>query len=162
MPDKLLRAIESKYAPPDHVVFQLTPPEFNRRATHFLEHKLGSPIVTMNSFWDIYSQLLHLFQAETAHNTSLIIEVEEFSRDEEQVNAETVELLEGQQELRYNGMVIGEEGLPDEEIANPFFRHDSENYLEVELTDEEEDEGPLEVSDFTDDSEEEVESSLLM
>lgn len=29
------------------------------------------------------------------------------------------------------------ENLPDEEIANPFFQHDSENYLEVDFTDEE-------------------------
>ncbi|KAF9058321.1 hypothetical protein BDP27DRAFT_1372793 [Rhodocollybia butyracea] len=95
------------------------------------------------------------FRLETTHNASLSIEVNEFWRHKERVDAETVNLLEGQQELRYDGTVIGEAGLRDEEIANPFFRHDSENYLEVDFTDNEEEGEPLEVLEFTDDLEEE-------
>lgn len=158
--------MEKKYAPPDHPVFQLTPPEFNRRAIHFLEHNLDCPVVNMHTFWDIYTSLLNLFKSETKNNEMLGNELAELLVEEQQINSETVDLMEGQAELRYNGMVIGpDEDLPDAEIANPFFRHDSQNYLEVDFTDQEDgedlgsDQSAMTV-EFTD-SEKEVEDSLM-
>ncbi|KAJ4475485.1 hypothetical protein J3R30DRAFT_3671283 [Lentinula aciculospora] len=160
--EDLMCNMEAKYSPPDHPVFQMTPPEFNHRAIGFLEHELGSPKVTMDSFWKIYSDLLDLFQSATINNVLLSTEVAQNGQIEGSIEKEEVELMPGQQELRYNGKVIGEEGLTDEELLNPFFRHDSENYLEVEFTDDEDDR-ELEISDFTDDdnSEMEVANSLL-
>ncbi|KAJ3894093.1 hypothetical protein GG344DRAFT_12394, partial [Lentinula edodes] len=137
VPDSLLKKMETKYAPPDHAVFQLTPPEFNQRAVYFLRHTLGSPEINMDSFWDVYQNLLNLFRSETINNTLLGNELQEFLVAEEQIDSEVVELMEGQAELRYNGRVIGD---ADEEMDNPFFHHDSENYLEVDITDDEEEE----------------------
>ncbi|KAJ3764551.1 hypothetical protein FB446DRAFT_57405, partial [Lentinula raphanica] len=168
--EDLLQKMEAKYAPPDHPVFQLTPPEFNQRALYFLEHELHSPDITIHTFWDVYTSLLQLFQSETQNNMTLSHEVQEFLANEELINSEMVNLMEGQAELRYNGKVIGEEGLTDQEIANPFFRQDSENYFEVDFTDEEEEEKEMDgvdsdrsmlSVDFTD-SEEEVEESLAV
>lgn len=158
--------MERKYAPPDHPVFQITPPEFNRRAIQFLEHNLNSPVVTMHTFWDIYTSLLNLFKSETKNNVTLGYELADLLAEEQQVNSETVDLMEGQAELRYNGMVIGpNEELPDAEIANPFFHHDSENYLEVDFTDKEDGEDlDSDQSDMTvefTDSETEVAQSLM-
>ncbi|KAJ3754185.1 hypothetical protein EV360DRAFT_73909, partial [Lentinula raphanica] len=165
---ELLREMEIKYTPADHLVFQLTPPEFNRQANYFLIQELGSPDITMESFWTVYSQLLALFRSATANDPLLSREVEEIAKEDQRIDSEVVDLMPGQQELRYNGKVIGQEGLTAEEINDPFFRHDSENYLVVDFTDEE-DSGSgddssnlvLDVSDFTDESEKEVANSLL-
>ncbi|KAJ3925361.1 MAG: hypothetical protein NXY57DRAFT_967953 [Lentinula lateritia] len=162
VPDSLLQKMETKYAPPDHAVFQLTPPEFNQRAVYFLRHTLGSPEINMDSFWDVYQNLLDLFRSETINNTLLGNELQEFLVAEEQIDSEVVELMEGQAELRYNGRVIGD---ADEEMDNSFFHHDSENYLEVDITDDEEEEledsSSMLIVDFSDDSVEEVANSLV-
>jgi hypothetical protein len=61
VPDSLFDEMEAKYAPPEHDVFHLTPPPFDSRANKYYE-KMGRPPVTSNSFWDVYQQLLAVFQ----------------------------------------------------------------------------------------------------
>ena len=60
MPDSLFDAMEQKYAPPEHPVFELVPPAFEIRAQHYYSaQKLEA--VGSKTFWNIYSAfLLHL------------------------------------------------------------------------------------------------------
>ena len=49
------------YAPPDHPVFQLVPPLFGELANkHYAA--IGEPIVTSDTFWDIYQNVLECFR----------------------------------------------------------------------------------------------------
>ena len=91
------------------------------------------------------------------------VNLEAFWADEQSIDSETVELMEGQEEFRENSTVIGNGKILNEEIADPFFQHDSQNYLEVDFTDDEQDPSDaLIVDEFSDnDSEKEVERSLL-
>ena len=48
------------YAPPDHPVFVLVPPLFHDRATT-LYASMGEPVLSSDTFWNVYRQLLHAF-----------------------------------------------------------------------------------------------------
>ncbi|KZP15177.1 hypothetical protein FIBSPDRAFT_912633 [Athelia psychrophila] len=61
VPKELFDEVEQLYAPPDHLVFQLVPPEFHARASE-LYAMIGQPVVGRESFWDIYRHLLFLLQ----------------------------------------------------------------------------------------------------
>ncbi|KZT50460.1 hypothetical protein CALCODRAFT_504712 [Calocera cornea HHB12733] len=55
-----IQYVEELYAPPDHPVFQLVPPAFGTAIErHYRD--LGAPEVTLDSFWDVYHELLHAF-----------------------------------------------------------------------------------------------------
>lgn len=60
--DELFDEMEQRWAPPDHPVFDITPPPFNVKALE-LYTALGSPSVTSDSFWDVYRNLLAAFHA---------------------------------------------------------------------------------------------------
>ncbi|KAJ7480783.1 hypothetical protein FB451DRAFT_1030888, partial [Mycena latifolia] len=49
------------YAPPDHEVFELVPPDFAQLATAFYL-ELGQPAVTRTNVWNIYMVLLTRFE----------------------------------------------------------------------------------------------------
>ncbi|KAJ7277156.1 hypothetical protein C8J57DRAFT_1060751, partial [Mycena rebaudengoi] len=49
------------YAPPEHAVFQLVPPDFAQLATEFYL-QLGQPVISRTNVWDIYMALLTQFQ----------------------------------------------------------------------------------------------------
>lgn len=59
---QLLADIRETYAPSNHYVFDLVPPEFGAYAEEFME-RMGRPEVNMDSFWVVYSELLGYFQA---------------------------------------------------------------------------------------------------
>ncbi|KAJ7190600.1 hypothetical protein GGX14DRAFT_382024, partial [Mycena pura] len=57
VPPELFDEMEAIWAPPDHAVFNLTPPEFTELITEFYK-QLGQPIVGAQSLWVIYAQLI--------------------------------------------------------------------------------------------------------
>lgn len=119
--------MEAKYAPPDHDVFQLTPPPFNSRANKYYE-EMGRPPVSSNSFWDVYQQLLTLFRG--AEPSDDLIEVlSDLENHTEQIAEEKVDVLPGLKPLRLGATVVGD-GIVDGD--------DSE--LEVKMTDSESEE----------------------
>ncbi|EGO27331.1 hypothetical protein SERLADRAFT_435108 [Serpula lacrymans var. lacrymans S7.9] len=52
-----LEQVQETYAPPDHGVFNLVPPEFAIYAEEFMS-SIGDPTVTNNNVWEIYNNLL--------------------------------------------------------------------------------------------------------
>ncbi|KAJ7199908.1 hypothetical protein GGX14DRAFT_572338 [Mycena pura] len=63
VPPELFDEMEAIWAPPDHAVFNLTPPEFTELVTEFYK-QLGQPIVGAKSLWIVYAQLLQKFEQE--------------------------------------------------------------------------------------------------
>ena len=105
-----------QFAPPDHEVFQLTPPAFNEHATLFY-NSLGRPQVSHDSFWDIYRQILHLFhvnggQPEVTGSSvnTLTEELDSHFDTIARISNEEVQLLAGMEELRQGGRVVGDPG----------------------------------------------------
>ncbi len=105
MDDDLLDAAEAKWAPPSHPVFQLVPPTFQE----LIEEQyrvLGYPAVSYETFWTVY-QALRAKLSELA--LSLVIRAQ--WEAESQVGfEEEVVLMEGLQELRLGGKVVGADG----------------------------------------------------
>ena len=52
--------MENKWAPPDHEVFQLVPPEFNYHAQN-LYAIIGSPVINHNTFISVFRRLRDAF-----------------------------------------------------------------------------------------------------
>ncbi|KAJ7826088.1 hypothetical protein B0H14DRAFT_3144997 [Mycena olivaceomarginata] len=57
----LLDQMEAQFAPPDHEAIQLTPPEFGHWANVYYD-EMNRPLVTHDSFWDVYRGLLDRFR----------------------------------------------------------------------------------------------------
>ncbi|KAF8218486.1 hypothetical protein L208DRAFT_1350965, partial [Tricholoma matsutake] len=57
VPSELLDEVEALYAPQDHPVFELVPHTFHERADN-LYAAIGQPAITVETFWDIYLDLL--------------------------------------------------------------------------------------------------------
>ncbi|THH04666.1 hypothetical protein EW146_g10119 [Bondarzewia mesenterica] len=57
-----LSSVRNQFAPPDHFVFDLVPPEFFQLASQF-EAEMGNPEVTEDNIWVIYSELVFYFHA---------------------------------------------------------------------------------------------------
>ncbi|KAJ6558992.1 hypothetical protein B0H10DRAFT_1846232, partial [Mycena sp. CBHHK59/15] len=53
--------VRNLYAPPEHEVFQLVPPDFASVAAEFYS-QLGQPAITRTDVWDIYMALLTKFE----------------------------------------------------------------------------------------------------
>ncbi|KAF8200101.1 hypothetical protein BJ912DRAFT_873378 [Pholiota molesta] len=108
VPDDLLDELEEEYIPSDHPVFQLTPPAFHDRATTFYE-AMGSPAVTISSFWNIYRNLLQCFLDMEASIDAQPVNQAVMAHfgDIQGINNETVPLLPGMEELREGGKVMG-------------------------------------------------------
>jgi hypothetical protein len=113
--------MEAKYAPPDHDVFQLTPPPFDSRATKFYE-EMGRPPVSSNSFWNVFQELLALFQdAELSEDLTEVLS--DLENRTEQIAKEKVDVLPGLKPLRLGATVVGD-GIVE----------DNNSEIEVEMT----------------------------
>jgi hypothetical protein len=110
VPLDLIDRFEAEFAPPDHEVFQLTPPEFHMRASGFYD-TLGQPPITRDTFWLVYNQVLDCFKIV---DDELLPVVEGLFDTVRRVEEDGVELLPGQKELRMGGKVVGGDG--DSEI----------------------------------------------
>jgi hypothetical protein len=118
VPAELLNELEVQFAPPDHEVFQLTPPAFDQHASLFY-NSLGRPQVSYDSFWDIYRQILHLFQVNEGQPedmptvslaNTLAEELDSHFDTIARISNEGVSLLPGMEELRQGGPVVGDTG----------------------------------------------------
>lgn len=109
VPVELLDSMEEMYAPPEHPVFQLTPPGFDIRA-RFLYEEMGQPIINKDSFWNTYKDLLHRFQqpAEDTELDEVLATHTETMQRLHDLSWDEIPLLEGLKELREGGLVIGE------------------------------------------------------
>ena len=76
--------MEALYAPRNHPVFELVPPLFHERVSE-LYMAIGQPEVTINSFWDIYRDLLERLRNGHDEQLSTVLDShkETLSRDQE-------------------------------------------------------------------------------
>ncbi|KAJ7466375.1 hypothetical protein FB451DRAFT_1340589 [Mycena latifolia] len=107
-----IKEVRDLYAPQDHKVFQLVPPDFNEIIVGMYA-EIGKPPVTRESCWDIYLQLLNDFRAlDEAHNVPHDLDAEwgyalAMAGDE---HAEKMELIPDLQPLRNGDSVVGPSG----------------------------------------------------
>ncbi|KAG6908222.1 hypothetical protein DXG01_005694 [Tephrocybe rancida] len=157
--------VRSLYAPPNHPVFELVPLTFGTYATQFYQ-TLGQPVITRNNVWDVYLDILNMFNqlddiCEADHAEWYRVASLSWSPDTED---EPLELLDGLCDLPngmdsiredgsyYMGGVNGGEGLDGdqwnrmEEMAaqdkpemqsNPHNPQDPQPELVVDFTDDE-------------------------
>lgn len=108
---ELVDRLEAEFAPPDHPVFQLTPPLFHERAAAFYA-SIGSPVVTYQTFWNTYRQLLNCFlQGSESHghgeDSEMDLLISSQRAQMEEVEQELIPLIEGMKELRQGDQVVG-------------------------------------------------------
>jgi hypothetical protein len=108
VPAMLIDEVEQLYAPPDHPVFQLVPQIFEQRIIHHY-NSINRPVVNIDSFWDIYRQLLAAFHTQGQDNelATILTRHEETRRA---IDEEAMPLLPGQRNLRFGVNVIGLHG----------------------------------------------------
>ena len=107
VPPELLDEVEAQYAPPNHPVFQLAPQAFDQRA-HDLYADIGEPVVSSDTFWDIYRQLLQRFhESESDHELLPIITAHsEDMQTLEEENAQ-MDLLPNMKPFRNGNNIVG-------------------------------------------------------
>ncbi|KAH9476801.1 hypothetical protein JR316_0010716 [Psilocybe cubensis] len=102
--EDLLDDLENEYAPKDHPVFQLTPPAFDERARKIYED-IGTPEVTMASFWEIYRTMLERFCGEVDEEIEVVLTAR--VAEEQGIDQEEISLLDGMKDLRQGDKVVG-------------------------------------------------------
>ncbi|KAJ7037131.1 hypothetical protein C8F04DRAFT_1180848 [Mycena alexandri] len=99
---ELFDELDATWAPSDDPVFQLVPPSFQAEASVLYEH-LGSPEVTLGSFWHVYVDLLnalrHFPTADSLHR--------DMDAADDNFEDNAVELMAGQADLREGAAVVG-------------------------------------------------------
>lgn len=106
---ELVDRLEAEFAPPNHPVFQLTPPLFHERAVAFYA-RIGSPVITHQTFWNTYRQLLNCFLQDSeshGHGEEMVLLISSQCDQTEEVEQELIPLIEGMKELRQGDQVIG-------------------------------------------------------
>lgn len=105
---ELIDRLEAEFSPPDHPVFQLTPPLFHERASTFYS-SIGSPVITFRTFWDTYRQLLYCFRQhlETDHDEAMASLISSQRARTQEVEQDLIPLIEGLKELRQGDQVVG-------------------------------------------------------
>jgi hypothetical protein len=111
----MIDSLEAEFAPRNHEVFQLTPPEFHTRASGFY-NSLSRPPVTFDTFWSVYHQLLECFRK--ADDDALMPVIDAYFSTIRRVDEDEIQLLPGQEELRVGGKVIGGENDGDIYVAD--------------------------------------------
>ncbi len=61
-----MKEAERLYAPPNHKLFELVPPEFAKSAKYYYG-QLGRPEITHNTVWNVYMDLLVIFEENMMH-----------------------------------------------------------------------------------------------
>ena len=150
MPPSVIDDAEALYAPPDHPVFKLVPPAFDKKA-NLLYSTLGHPPVSFDTFWTVYRALLAEFQgsvddpdiaeALTSHETATrTIHEDDF-----------MPVLPNQKPLRNGDKVVGEIsiGPDDSNVAGPSSGSPllQSGHEYADFTDEEDEEEPEEYED---------------
>lgn len=99
--DDILDDVEAKWCPSDNPVFLLVPPEFELVAEGVYA-EVGRPDVTSQSFWLVYSQMLH--RCKELDNTSSIAFMDALEADAFRVE---VEFLAGQKPFQESDSLVG-------------------------------------------------------
>lgn len=128
VPLELIDRFEAEFAPPDHEVFQLTPPEFHLHASSFYD-TLGQPPITCDTFWAVYRQVLDCFKMA---DDALLPVVEGLFETVRRVEEDRVELLQGQKELRMGDKVVGDDGNSDIYFADITDSSDDEQMADAD------------------------------
>ena len=110
---ELLNHLKDQYVPCDYTIFELTPPIFHEHASTFYE-EMGSPAITIDTFWHSYCQLLQCFFDVTNPDQPLASVLAGHFGTIDLVNEENVALLPGMKELRHGGKVIED----DKDVGN--------------------------------------------
>lgn len=118
MNPELLDELEAQFAPANHEVFQLTPPEFDRWASTYYT-QMGKPLVTHDTFWDVYRGLLAHFMQVPDVEQDLHIPLSLHGETERRINEEELPLMIGQQPLRMVEMHPSNGELNGPETAGP-------------------------------------------
>ncbi|KAF8164944.1 hypothetical protein B0H34DRAFT_793384 [Crassisporium funariophilum] len=123
----------SQYAPPDHKVFQLTPPAFATRAAKRYYEAMGRPAIGSTNFWVVYQELLHCFKttASEQDDENLLPILEQLEHDTARIAKEEIPMLPGLKPLRLGAKVVGD--------GNDNSDSDGSIYVDM-MTDEEEEE----------------------
>ncbi|KAJ7214559.1 hypothetical protein GGX14DRAFT_360127, partial [Mycena pura] len=104
-----INTVRALYAPKDHEVFQLVPPDFGVIITQ-IYIEIGQPPITRESCWDIYLQLLGQFRAlDSVHDIPRDMDERwghalTLARDD---HAKDIELIPNLQPLRNGDEVVG-------------------------------------------------------
>ena len=91
------------------------PPAFHERAAYLYE-ELGRPLVTYNSFWGIYRQLLHFFEGIVELDPVISAVPDTVTH----IDNEELPLLPEMKELRGGDGVIGNAGNDDGHVYADF------------------------------------------
>ncbi|KAI9070331.1 hypothetical protein FKP32DRAFT_1663038 [Trametes sanguinea] len=95
VPEDLFNRMTERWAPPDHAVFQLVPPVFNQLISETYA-RIGSPVVTSDTVWQVYQQLL-----ASIRNMPQVPDMHEELATRSAAEAEEVALLAGLRDLRH-------------------------------------------------------------
>lgn len=106
VPSSLFDEVQNDYAPPDHPVFLLVPPELDARA-EFLYRKLGCPPVDSGTFWDVYQKLLGSFHLEDEESILTPILTTHRKNSKAMELEEEMELIGNLAELRNGANIVG-------------------------------------------------------
>lgn len=82
MPPELLDEVEALYAPPGHSVFELVPPAFNEQVTEHYS-AIGQPVVNVDTFWDIYCQLLEMLREQSGEQLTDILATHQMTLEQD-------------------------------------------------------------------------------
>jgi hypothetical protein len=129
VPDSLFDAMEQKYAPPDHPVFELVPPAFGIWAQHYYS-ALKLEAVSSKTFWNVYSALLHAFKSGMDEDNELspvLAEVERSSTHIDQQECDKIDMLPGLKPFRAGGTAVGDGNISDSNQSIYVAMTESEN-----------------------------------
>ncbi|KAJ6593020.1 hypothetical protein B0H19DRAFT_1055676 [Mycena capillaripes] len=96
---KMLDSLEAQFAPPDHEVFQLTPPEFDHWANIYY-NEMGKPVVTHKTFWVYLPLAFGPFKQGPDAEADLHIPLSSHIETMRRLDNEGIPLLANQQPLR--------------------------------------------------------------
>ncbi|KAG6807559.1 hypothetical protein H0H92_007103 [Tricholoma furcatifolium] len=107
---QLLDDLTLEYAPPDHPVFQLTPPVFDECA-QAIYHDIGQPPVNANNLWTVYHHVLAAFRPQPnmflfSDKLRAALDDHEETMEELTVEQNTFALLPGLKQMREGGVVL--------------------------------------------------------
>ncbi|KAK7021519.1 hypothetical protein R3P38DRAFT_2518839 [Favolaschia claudopus] len=73
VPSELFDEMESRWTPPDDPIFDLVPPEFGEQITGLYQY-IGAPVINIDSFWDVYCDILNCFTPQIQYSLAYVIE----------------------------------------------------------------------------------------
>jgi hypothetical protein len=104
VPAELFDEMGVIYAPPDHSVFELVPPLFRKRADRCYAD-IGQPMITSDTFWDIYRSVLARFRAGDDIELATILRTN--SEQETAEKADQIPVLANMKPFRNGPQVVG-------------------------------------------------------